>query len=174
MDHPPLKPLTWDMIQGNVVIICQLLIINVVMLVVLTWGTDMWWLGESSAWRKLLFILSPGIRRTWLTYKKEERDMHVLLFWIVMESRSVHHRVWQNFWLSFLFQNLLVTGGIGSGNHLSSTEIYQQSTWSYAASLPSPRSGLSAANVENSVFVFGKRISKFSMEFKRWNRIKIN
>ena len=96
MDHPPLKPLTWDMIQGNVVIICQLLIINVVMLVVLTWGTDMWWLGESSAWRKLLFILSPGIRRTWLTYKKEERGMHVLLFWIVMETRSVYHWVRQN------------------------------------------------------------------------------
>ena len=61
------------------------------MLVVLTWVTDMWWLGESSARGQLLFILSPGLWRTWLTYKKIDTDMHVLLFWTVMESRSVHY-----------------------------------------------------------------------------------
>ena len=48
----------------------------------------------------------------------------------------------------------MVTGGYGSG-YLSSTEIYSGSAWAYAASLPSPRYGLSAATVDNSVFVFG-------------------
>ena len=39
---------------------------------------------------------------------------------------------------------------------LSSTEIYVESAWSYVASLPSPaRIGLSAATLDNSVFVFG-------------------
>jgi len=52
---------------------------------------------------------------------------------------------------------LLVTGGRDgpSEQHLSSTEIYTQTSWSPAASLPSPRYGLSAATVDNSVFVFG-------------------
>jgi len=54
---------------------------------------------------------------------------------------------------------LLVTGGSdGSGvdGFLSSTEIYVESAWSYIASLPSPaRIGLSAATLDNSVFVFG-------------------
>ena len=51
-----------------------------------------------------------------------------------------------------MMQTLLVTGGIFG----SSTEIYRHSAWSYAASLPSPRSYFSAATVDNSVFVFGK------------------
>ena len=144
--------------QGNVVLTCyQTLIANhkpSVMLVVLTLVTDMWWLEDSSVGGKLLFILSTGLWRTWLTYKKIDISTHALLFWIVMESRLVHHLVRKNFWLSFLFQNLLVTGGYGS-DYLSSTEIYVQSTWSYVASLPSRRASLSAANVGNTVFVFG-------------------
>ena len=57
-----------------------------------------------------------------------------------------------------------MTGGGFYGNiYLSSTEIYVQSTWSYAASLPSPRRYLSASTVDNSVFVFGK-IFKFSSQ----------
>ena len=50
----------------------------------------------------------------------------------------------------------MVTGGHASEQHLSSTEIYVNLAWSYAASLPSPRSYLSAATVMNSVLVFGK------------------
>ena len=55
-----------------------------------------------------------------------------------------------------IFQALLVTGGGVGFSYLSSTEIYLGSTWSYAASLPSARAWLSAATLDNSVFVFGK------------------
>ena len=57
------------------------------------------------------------------------------------------------------FQTLLVTGGVdGDGNQLSSTEIFTLGTgdWRAAASLPSPRDGLSGATIGNNVFVFGK------------------
>jgi len=55
---------------------------------------------------------------------------------------------------------LLVTGGRTGRNSLSSTEIYSESTsrWSYVASLPSGRYGISAATLDNFVFVFGKII----------------
>ena len=57
-----------------------------------------------------------------------------------------------------------MTGGGFYGNkYLSSTEIYVQSAWSYAASLPSPRRFLSASTVDNSVFVFGN-VFKFSSQ----------
>ena len=66
-------------------------------------------------------------------------------------------RKYYKYLIFVMLQTLLVTGGSGSSpaNFLSSTEIYAQSAWSYIASLPSPRNGLSAATVGNSVFVFG-------------------
>ena len=64
---------------------------------------------------------------------------------------------------------LLVTGGYQTGGHLyqSSTEIYSELTakWSFAAPLPSARAGISAANLDNSVFVFGKNILSSSLKF---------
>ena len=39
---------------------------------------------------------------------------------------------------------------------MSSVEIYVHPAWSYGTSLPSPRNALSAATLDNSVFVFGK------------------
>ena len=57
-------------------------------------------------------------------------------------------------------QTLLVTGGKDDGDQiLSSTEILTLDTdleWISAASLPSRIYGLSAATLENTVFVFGK------------------
>ena len=50
-------------------------------------------------------------------------------------------------------------------NDLSSTEIYVQSAWSIAASLPSPRSYLSAATVDISVLVFGDNIIIYHLIF---------
>ena len=52
-----------------------------------------------------------------------------------------------------------MTGGIGGLKKISSTEIYKQSAWSYVASLPFPHSSFSAATVDNSVFVFGKKFN---------------
>ena len=50
-----------------------------------------------------------------------------------------------------------MTGGMGrNGVHLTSTEIYDGSSWTYAASLPSKRSSFSASTLDNSVFVFGE------------------
>ena len=56
------------------------------------------------------------------------------------------------------FKTLLVTGGYDNEDYFSSTEIFTLDTdrWVSAASLPSPRDGLSGATLGNSVFVFGK------------------
>jgi len=53
---------------------------------------------------------------------------------------------------------LLVTGGIVGNDGteiLSSTEIYLNSQWVFAASLPTPRYGLRASTVQNTVYVSG-------------------
>ena len=39
---------------------------------------------------------------------------------------------------------------------MSSTEIYKKNSWTFAASLPQGRSEVSAAALDNSVFVFGE------------------
>ena len=47
-----------------------------------------------------------------------------------------------------------------TGNpYLSSTEIYSDSTWTYAAPLPSARAYLPAATFGNSLMVFGKIVN---------------
>ena len=61
-----------------------------------------------------------------------------------------------------MLQILLVTGGRmnATGNpYLSSTEIYSDSTWTYAAPLPSARAYLPAATFGNSLMVFGKIVN---------------
>ena len=57
---------------------------------------------------------------------------------------------------------LLVTGGTkhggsGGSSHLYSTEILEDTagTWRITGPLPSVRSGLRAASVENNIFLFG-------------------
>jgi len=50
---------------------------------------------------------------------------------------------------------LLVAGGLGASDRLSSTEIYLNSQWSFAASLPSPRYALAGSTVQNTVYVSG-------------------
>ena len=53
-------------------------------------------------------------------------------------------------------QTLLVTGGYTSGGYTSSTEIYKNNNWTLVAPLPQARFYVSAATLDNSVFVFGK------------------
>ena len=57
-------------------------------------------------------------------------------------------------------QVLLVTGGYnGNDEKLDSTEVMEAGgTWRLTASLPSARSTLSAAVVNNNIFVFGENI----------------
>ena len=63
-----------------------------------------------------------------------------------------------------LIQALMVVGGADAGgvgvvgNHqmVSTVEIMVEETWSFVASLPSPRYYHKAATLKNSVFVFGK------------------
>ena len=55
----------------------------------------------------------------------------------------------------------LVTGGYNDPDKIDSTEIYNPSlsTWTVAgARLPSPRTGLRAANIDNRILIFGKNI----------------
>ena len=60
-------------------------------------------------------------------------------------------------------QVLLVTGGMqysGGYIYLDSTEVLEDmaGTWRLTAPLPSGREELSAASVENNIFVFGENI----------------
>ena len=54
----------------------------------------------------------------------------------------------------------MVTGGYGNGE-LDSTELYDSSNghWRMSGPLPSARSGLRAATVDNRVLVFGETIT---------------
>ena len=54
-----------------------------------------------------------------------------------------------------------MTGGLDAAdNKLSSTEIYRNKAWTVlsSAALPSPSWGLSAGNIDNTIFVFGKKV----------------
>ena len=50
----------------------------------------------------------------------------------------------------------MVAGGSGCCEQFSSVEIMVQGTWSYVASLPTPRMGMQAVTLANTVFVVGK------------------
>ena len=54
-------------------------------------------------------------------------------------------------------QVLLVTGGYGGDNRLDSTELLLPSatSWIYSGALPSPRSSLRGATLDNKVIVTG-------------------
>ena len=56
-------------------------------------------------------------------------------------------------------QVLLVTGG-RNNDKLDSTEVLEDmaGTWRLTAPLPSARTGLRAASVDNNIFVFGQNI----------------
>ena len=52
---------------------------------------------------------------------------------------------------------LLVTGGWDDyRDNLDSTEILEDNNWRITAPLPSARGYLSAASIDNKIFVFGK------------------
>ena len=59
-------------------------------------------------------------------------------------------------------QVLLVTGGVTGASRLDSTEILEgvdnARTWRLTAPLPSGRSSLRAAVLDNNIFVFGDNI----------------
>ena len=64
-------------------------------------------------------------------------------------------------------QVLLVTGGGGGVGDLDSTEILPAfpdlaTSWSYSQSLPSPRSGLRGATLDNKVVITGTNIDTLS------------
>jgi hypothetical protein len=57
-------------------------------------------------------------------------------------------------------QVLLVTGGDSTIYRQDSTEVLEDmaGTWRLTAPLPSARTGLRAASVDNNIFVFGQNI----------------
>ena len=52
---------------------------------------------------------------------------------------------------------MLVTGGLGSSGDLSSTELLVETApaWVFTGELPSPRSGLRGANIDNKILMTG-------------------
>ena len=80
---------------------------------------------------------------------------------MMREPLWVLHILSYNKYIIIILQVLLVTGGRQySGGYitLDSTEVLEDNTWKMSAPLPSARHGLSAASVENSIFVFGENI----------------
>jgi len=72
---------------------------------------------------------------------------------------------------------LLVTGGQQRSEperyiNLDSTEVLEDmaGTWRLIAPLPSPRSGLRAASVENDIFVFGGKNENYLSDILRYNK----
>ena len=63
---------------------------------------------------------------------------------------------------------MLVTGGFGS-DYLSSTELLvgTASAWVFTGELPSRRSGLRGANIENKVLMTGNKIYNDILD--KWN-----
>ena len=53
-----------------------------------------------------------------------------------------------------------MTGGVDGWRTLSSTEIYRNKAWTVlsSAALPSPSYLLSAGNIDNTIFAFGKTL----------------
>ena len=56
-----------------------------------------------------------------------------------------------------IFQTYLVSGGYTGSASLSSTELLVEtaSAWVYTGELPTPRSGLCGANIDNKVLMTG-------------------
>ena len=56
-----------------------------------------------------------------------------------------------------IFQTYLVAGGSDGSNYLSSTELLMEtaSAWVLTGELPSPRTGLRGANIDNRILMTG-------------------
>ena len=66
-----------------------------------------------------------------------------------------------NKYIIIILQVLLVTGGYDGSDWLDSTEILDDNNWRITAPLPSARSGLRAASIDNKILVFGRNIFIF-------------
>ena len=62
-----------------------------------------------------------------------------------------------NYYLLNTFQTMLVTGGYDGSALLSSTELLVETApaWVFTGELPSPREGLSGANIDNKILMTG-------------------
>ena len=78
---------------------------------------------------------------------------------MMREPLWVLHILSYNKYIIIILQVLLVTGGWdGSDNRLDSTEILEDNNWRITAPLPSARSSLRAASIDNKILVFGRNI----------------
>ena len=74
-----------------------------------------------------------------------------------MEVRLVDIKINVSSCSLIIFQTFLVSGGLVGINYLSSTELLVEtaSAWILTGELPSPRSGLRGATIDNKVFMTG-------------------
>ena len=83
---------------------------------------------------------------------------------MMREPLWVLHILSYNKYIIIILQVLLVTGGVdhdGSYKMLDSTEILEDTTWRITAPMPSARFSLTAASIDNKIFVFGRIIIIF-------------
>ena len=79
---------------------------------------------------------------------------------MMREPLWVLHILSYNKYIIIILQVLLVTGG-HDNVWLDSTEILEDKNWRITAPLPSPRSNLRAASIDNKILVFGRNIFIF-------------
>ena len=81
---------------------------------------------------------------------------------MMREPLWVLHILSYNKYIIIILQVLLVTGGYDDNwDRLDSTEILEDNNWRITAPLPSARSNLRAASIDNKILVFGRNIFIF-------------
>ena len=102
---------------------------------------------------------TPGLERlkTYLTLFMVAGITPVRSLLMMREPLWVLHILSYNKYIIIILQVLLVTGGY-DGSELDSTEILEDNNWRITAPLPSARSILRAASIDNKILVFGRNI----------------
>ena len=119
-------------------------------------------LEDTTLWRKLPGTAGLEIPRLCLNWILVATITPVRSLLMMREPLWVLHILSYNKYIIIILQVLLVTGGYdGSYNRLDSTEILEDTTWTITAPLPSARSRLRAASIDNKILVFGKNIFIF-------------
>ena len=116
-------------------------------------------LEDTTLRRKLPGTAGLEIPRLYLTSTLVAPFTPVRSLLMMREPLWVLHILSYNKYIIIILQVLLVTGGYYDGsNRLDSTEILEDNNWRITAPLPSARSALRAASIDNKILVFGRNV----------------
>ena len=118
-------------------------------------------LEDTTLRRKLPGTAGLEIPRLCLNWILVAPIMPVRSLLMMREPLWVLHILSYNKYIIIILQVLLVTGGTDRSDRFDSTEILEDKKWRITAPLPSARSFLRAASINNKILVFGKNIFIF-------------